>query len=269
MRSVKIPEIRAKLVDHAFEDHYYGYQFALCDRYYRLTMLFNSCREVLISELSCLLQHSVYAPKDISQKDLTKTRLLIGRKLTLPNMSIVRKEHHKAMLRALRVVNHFERIAKWPPTKLFKVSDDDLKKDEALYLFVGDKRWIRAPYIISMYALLIRLGRWEQFGKFRSHPGFIEACKEINKKDVPMAAEYDDTIKEYDIQFIGPRVYMRLKPLMKYFSRIFGSMSTECYYLKAIEGSCGADGIGDLCLNKTCDKKLEKRFITVCNKYAL
>lgn len=266
MKMVNIPETGVELLEYAFDDDYCGYRFALCNSNQQQMTIFSSCREVLIAELSCLFRHSIYSPEGITKKDLMKTRLLVGIKLTWPVKYIVRKEHHRAMLRALRLVNHFEKIAKWPLTKLFKVCENDIENDEILYLFVADKRWLRAPYIMSMYMLLIRLGRWKQFGKFRSHAGFIKECNEISKKIVPDAALYNDTVKEYDIQFILPNVYMRLKPLMKHFSKIFAKVSTESYYTTACEDLYDGGGIGDLCYNKTKDKKLEKRFTAVCNK---
>lgn len=63
------------------------------------------------------------------------------------------------VLCSLDLLNRFENALDIPPTQVYRTSVPNL------VVFRGDKRWMMAPPLLSLYALLVRVGRSHQLGK--------------------------------------------------------------------------------------------------------
>jgi hypothetical protein len=71
----------------------------------------------------------------------------------------------KCMLTGLLLLNHFEKRSKWLNTKMYKV--DHKLNDQIIYYFNGSRWWQFAPHSISLFCLLIRLGKFPALQSLR------------------------------------------------------------------------------------------------------
>ena len=63
----------------------------------------------------------------------------------------------KESQKSLYIINSFEKIHKWPLTKLYPVKC--LSNRVSLVFFSGSRKWTMSPYLMSIWSLCIRLGR--------------------------------------------------------------------------------------------------------------
>lgn len=279
MKKANIPEISMPIERWSFSNSdFHGYQFALYirenHRYMQLTS-FDSCRENLIDNVIEYYEESPYKPRLL---DVRHTRLLVGRKESWLEVDPDNKTEED-ILRGLKIIHHFERIAKWPLCRLYRVIDEKLGADEKVYALKGNKRWQRSPYMLSLFALLVRLGRMQEFGKFRTHMDFIRICESLSKKKWILrgittkstAWCYDLAEPYYDLRYIKPEFYLKLRILMKHFYDIFGRRSARHHFLLARgkEDCYIGAGIADFCRNNIEDKTIARRFKKVCKKYSV
>ncbi|TET59663.1 MAG: hypothetical protein E3J47_08245 [Candidatus Stahlbacteria bacterium] len=64
------------------------------------------------------------------------------------------------MTRSLKLVNSFERYHKWPLSKIKPANDKRKSVDIPSVLFIANRKWGVSPYLVSLYTLLIRLGKY-------------------------------------------------------------------------------------------------------------
>ncbi len=105
--------------------------------------------------------------------DLERTRMLV----TMKNLSDKDVEiFNKKMLTALSLLNHYEKMARWSRSRLYKVSSHE----KNVWMFVGTAMWMRSPFLISLYSLLIRLGdKYEYLDGFKGNEDLKERLKNI------------------------------------------------------------------------------------------
>ncbi len=60
--------------------------------------------------------------------------------------------------KSLKILNYYESIAKQPLSKLTKVEGDANSKYKHVWAVEGPKLWMTAPYLVSMFTFLLRLG---------------------------------------------------------------------------------------------------------------
>jgi hypothetical protein len=65
------------------------------------------------------------------------------------------------MEKSLAILNSLESEYGWPKTRLFLLFPTSPRNIVPGCLFVGDRRWNRSPYLMSLYTLIIRLGHWD------------------------------------------------------------------------------------------------------------
>jgi hypothetical protein len=65
-------------------------------------------------------------------------------------------EFEDKMFFGINLLNHYERIMKINPSVLYRTKEN--YNNKPVYLFVGNGEWMRSPFLISLYTLLIRLG---------------------------------------------------------------------------------------------------------------
>jgi hypothetical protein len=103
----------------------------------------------------------------VSQKGLEKEDEL------LPNLN-----------RALKIINHYESIAGQPFSKLTKVEPDKISDYKHVWIIQGPKMWMTAPYLISMFTFLLRLGcKNVEFTDSASLEKALEKVSKEEKKD--------------------------------------------------------------------------------------
>jgi len=64
----------------------------------------------------------------------------------------------KQMMKSLKLLNSFERNHKWPLSKIRFVDNKSKNWCIPSALFIGNRKWIEVPYLVSWYTLLMRSG---------------------------------------------------------------------------------------------------------------
>lgn len=252
----KIPY--ADISEFDWEPYVPSYFFAMCSSDNQQITEFHECRECIVHELIMCHINSLYSRSDI---DINKTRLLVGRMPENGDDGLVEKE----ILRGLKIVHHFEEIAGWPKSRIYRTH-----KSKFVYLFRGHKNWQRSPYSISLYLLLIRLGRHEEFQEFKTHTQFSRAWGVVyQKRLVDTFLGLENHI--HDCKFLNRKMLRRSVLLVKRHKEFFGKRSTCSLFSNVFsqdEGYIG-DGIHNLCNLKTQDSAANLRFKRLCNKYSV
>lgn len=145
---------------------------------------FVQCRDFLhdavrvhITKGSCSIFGFTYRYGKNPPVDMRNMRMLV----TKFNMKDTeRKTFEKKMLCAREVINHYETIAGWPKTKLKYVGDE---KRANVWLFVGTGKWMKSPFLVSMYTLLIRLGdKYKTLNKFKDTKDLVSKLQTVSKQ---------------------------------------------------------------------------------------
>ena len=76
------------------------------------------------------------------------------------------KQFAEKAQKCVLMLNQIERLLKMTPSVVRKVSNPPaFYRKAGVYIFEGDKRWINAPPMLSLYSLLIRLGLASEHNK--------------------------------------------------------------------------------------------------------
>ncbi len=113
------------------------------------------------------------------QLDLKKTRVAVVRKHSKASFVESTKEDLKWMKSSTRILNILERTQGWSLTRVSICDDPDLIKHSLnTFVFVSSVKWMQSPQLLSLYLLVIRLGRFRKvFSKFKSAAD-LESIKE-------------------------------------------------------------------------------------------
>ena len=84
---------------------------------------------------------------------MDKIRFLISKK-DVTNAT----EFKFVLTRALKLINHFENLAGEDHTTIKKVEEDKKAGYKHVWLLEGPKFWLSAPYLVSLFTYLLRLG---------------------------------------------------------------------------------------------------------------
>jgi len=292
LKKVKIKEITSSKETLLVSDEDYSLSplFALCSASRRQATEFTACRESLTVDIYNRLM-TVNSPYRSSKKnnkiDTRKMRLLT----ILPwdgyqEFACLDKEYDKGlakargnadrvMLTGLKLVNHFEKIAKWPLTQLYRASYEHLPTHVFIYLMIGTGRWMRSPHMVSLFALLTRLGRFREFEKFRNHKKFLEICEDlIANRDDGGDGYYDEYYVEEvedmleDIYHLKT-IYRKIEMIVKNFRYLFGNRTAQySFSAKAIPRKLiYGEGISRLCDKSSGDYAVAAKFAKLCKRY--
>jgi len=278
MRKTKVPKIKIEVDDDWLDagqdtSMFFAWRYAngeIGDSH--------SCRECFIGDMAGAYLGQPYSPS-LFQFNTNKTEVVVHQHISWLKSLLSKeadagekmaKEAHLAMFRGLRLIHHFEKLASWPRTKLYEVEAEEAEEEDIIYLFSGDKRWQRTPYTISLYTLLIRLGRWKEFENVKSHIDFTRACEKIYKLHgkVPFEKIYSLENKEYDIEYLDSNFRKRVGLLMKNFEKIFQKVPAKTYFTKfdCEEFEFDGEGITDFCGMYAGYDNLRKRFQVLCRE---
>lgn len=233
---------------------YGGMLFALCDKKCNAVTDFHLCREELIGELS---ECWIYKGSSI---DFKKTRLMVVR---APSRFYSKRRIAGDVRTGLLLVRSLERAAGWKRSVLYKAELEgyDMSGLEA-YVFVGDQRWQRSPSALSLYTLLIRLGRSLEFRKVRGEASFQRVCKSlINKHNVDSNTGFSLDDPREDIRQIEDK-FEYFFPYVKNFKEIYRGLGPASVYSAFTES--GIRDFIDLCwMESEAEVKAAKRFRSI------
>jgi hypothetical protein len=108
--------------------------------------------------------------------DMRRMRMLVQKPDLKPEEA---KDFEEKMRNGLKLLNHYEKMAKVSLSKLYKVKakdKNDRVKKEA-WLFIGPVFWMKSPYLTSMYTYLIRLG--DKKFEFTDHKSLVKDMERI------------------------------------------------------------------------------------------
>lgn len=89
--------------------------------------------------------------------DVKKMRMLIRHTEVKERDAKKTTEYEKDRIhRALALIHRFEKVGKLSKTKIERIQKT--KDGIPVWLLVGSKKWVRSPFMLSMYTYLIRLG---------------------------------------------------------------------------------------------------------------
>ena len=115
--------------------------------------------------------------------DMEKTRLAVRFK--------GKKEMAEMCEKSLRFLHEADKAFDFEPSEMlyggkYKDGADDI------YVFVGDKKWMYSPVMISLYSLLVRIGMTYEEGDWRAH--FESASKYVGSNDKRYAESAKKTL---------------------------------------------------------------------------
>jgi hypothetical protein len=145
---------------------------------------------------------------------------------------------------SVALVNHFEDMCGWAKTKAFK-AELDVKSKGIVYVFQGSRWWSTAPSTLSLYLLLIRLGRREELQKLGKNFSTATLLKTLEK------LEGDGKSDGYYIQQVR-----KWPILLKNRAKIF---SKRKFSTNFVEGA-SHDGIKRITNNEIQDNLIQTRF---------
>jgi len=117
---------------------------------------YTGCRETFV--------HSIrlkYNGTEGSLNTINTHRLYILATLGASNRGENKKDWNsllKQMIKSLKLLNSFERNYKWPLSKIRFVDNKSKGRCIPSALFIGNRKWIEVPYLVSWYTLLMRSG---------------------------------------------------------------------------------------------------------------
>ena len=98
------------------------------------------------------------------------------------------------MKNSLKIINIIEKSQGWSLSRLLKASNKSLLEAHCnVYIFTGSVKWLQAPQLLSLYLLIVRLGRFKsEFKGFKKiadletvYERVYSTCyNDFNKKDV-------------------------------------------------------------------------------------
>lgn len=239
--------------------------------FYKQVCVLTPCRESLAVYLKdVVVKRSVYAKGFDHNNTVIVCLLLPGKKM----FKKVKKQIVTHFESSVNLVNFFERQAGFNLTKAHNVKLVGGPVGLKAYgrLFIGPKEWIQSPYMLSIYVMLLRLGKFRQFGNIRNYRQFCNRAHELvetMKKFVKRGT------KSYEKDlFFWPRCASHdafhlyhtarlIMPFIKNLDKLFKNRTRESIFTKC---EVYSDGFSALCLGKTHDSDLNHKFFELCKQ---
>lgn len=276
--SIKFPD-SARMKNQA---SYSGVQFAFAARLgkekYEQVTSWTSCRESTVGQARRVITgnwHGNSPYSDCSGKvDYDAMRLLVYFKHTASrkDAKIERNGRMKRYIRcSLDILHFFEKMGHIKRSKVY-ATKHNLPDSNMVYLFEGSGEWMRSPHLLSLYALLIRCGKFEEF------ESGIKDLKDFLKKVKTIRTDYKTRCYDRGYRFtkwpftfhddinylhnIGPKMAV----LMERRKQIFSKKKKIDHYRSTSHNS---DGIAQLVYGTVDDKEVQRIFIASCDKYEM
>lgn len=141
-----------------------------------------TCRESFASYLrnyANYLNEPNKFPWNGTKMDMKRTRFCMNYKHSMGPAPAAHRAAVNDMKRGVRLVNILERYLGWAKTVVYVPADDERYRVCGCSLFVvsGSPKWMRNSPLISLYLLLLRMGRCKDTAKIKSVSGLIKQAK--------------------------------------------------------------------------------------------
>jgi hypothetical protein len=184
--------------------------------------------------------------------DLRAMRMLVRVDLKVPSEQVLAKWDAK-MDSALKIINHYEKMAGVKNSRVIRI----IGTDKTLWLFTGPAMWLKAPYLISMYTMLIRLG--DKMLEFNDNEELRAALKKQSE-----TFNHEKPSNDNDSNYLGA-CWDKLDLIIRNRELLFGAKTNHIYTKADIDISRfhNRSGIHSLCSYNTLDPKLHKELRTL------
>ncbi len=270
MKAIKV-QLKAKIQDDLYGHS--GAKFAFCtkpDKNRKVAQIASllGCREDLVDILRKRNNGKGY--KDL---DLRRTRLLIILRVpfntSASKLGQRRSVANTQMQASLKLVNHYERKYGWALTRLYHADMGTLEpnaktttpRDVSPYIFgyvvVGSNKWMKSPHYMSLYALLLRLGRGGFAAKFRSQKSLDVELGNYANRQIGDGGHLRSVYKYIDIVMANQEELLEGRK--------------DLYKKSALSNADNGyhEGIRRLCRNETKDRRLGYKFMETCKRYEI
>lgn len=227
----------------------------------------HSCRETF----SVVIKKTLYPEPDCKSRVYLK-RLMIAvvrRFDTKADFDAGKAKNTKAMTVGINCVNVIEKYLGWSLSKVKKVEDEELSRNFVDgYVITGSPKWLRSPYLLSLYLLLIRMGDYsDTMSKINSLSDFetvgnlpefstIESALSANKS-VSFKADGDGrSFKWYK------DIFKHIIPVIENVDSLFMRKTLMSNYQDVKPTA----GISNFCKGKIGDTKLAEKWQKILTK---
>jgi len=229
----------------------YSLNFALCSSPKdgrRQCTKFTNCKAYMHDSVYDFLSgsHLFYDRKSSPPIDMTKLRLLVGR-------GDGGEDFKKSLYAAKKVVNFYEEIAGWKPSKIAQVEHSNNYQD--LYLIIGPRQWMSAPQLLSMITLILRACTMNGPVKFENNDDLEKLYK---KWGTSQMAKDSHCIRD---------CWNKLFLVVRHYDELFDGFKPEDLYVNDHETVLShSNGIQYLCKFISATPELNKRFKEICKE---
>ena len=166
------------------------------------------------------------------------------------------KEFDSYMERSVNLLNHYERRNNWALSEVYKTKHDAGKKDR-IYLFKSSKWWMTSPHTLSLYMLLIRMGKNKFFNKVdksTSNSELISILKGANHDAYDSHRWAGDRPEMWNL-FLDNR------------KEIYGKRKQKGIFTFSLDSyTVRVDGISSLCAGNSLDRRVKDKFKELCKE---
>jgi len=191
-----------------------------------------------------------YNPKKDPKVDLEKMRMLVRHTQISTSKA---DDFADNVDRAILLLHHFEKIAELKPSKA--VSITDTAEQIPVWLFIGARDWVRSPFLVSLYSLIIRLGTNNCF--------VLEKDKDVPKALKKLIADMrDGKANGNEIGYIREITYKRLVKIVKNYKDLFfekNDIDPSYGDVSNIQHYHNYSGILSLCQGRAMRSKLQEK----------
>jgi len=208
---------------------------------------FVTCREQL-TEVPRVLIHKLESTSftDSSKYliDMQNYRLLIG-----VSKQVEWERTKQRLFSGKRALNLLEEAVGWTPSVITTVKHEDYKEDY-IWLLTGDARWMKAPQMISLSCLILRIA-------FMQGPLNTDSLEELTDQ-FSSFAKTPENARTLDQIYLGT-VRKHILPLMSNINEVFIGGSAQYYPKPGQSGWNGYGGVDTLIKCATGNENLHKR----------
>lgn len=160
--------------------------------------------------------------------------------------------------RSVQLVHAAERYAGWPKTKVYPVEVEGVDNIFPYY-FLGSRRWLKAPYLVSLYVLLVRCCRNEFLTGYKDLPDAVKLILDKFSKGQSVPTDNSwlrHTAKYWPVVLKGYPQMFRSKKITYYWSPARLENASYGY----------SEGIYKLCYGNTQWKEKHQELMTIARK---
>jgi len=191
--------------------------------------------------------------------DLSKLHMVAYRKVMTVegNLGAFRNQ----MAAAQTMFNAIEKHYGWPLTKVYPVRVTQSLSDNCKFFYIAaSKRWIKAPAMLSLFTLLLRIAASESKFKFKHR---IKSMKSL----FTVLDELTERSSYPEIRYYAEHGH-NWKLVLDNYRKLFSSRDMQDLYFPGKSGYFFSEGINQLCDVSSLDDTLNETFEELVKKRA-